>query len=47
MPTTIEIKQHTLTHITICDPAKTVKLQSADSAIVTVGVDRSSTRSIS
>lgn len=44
MPTTIEIKQHTLTHITICDPAKTVKLQSADSAIVTVGVDRSSRR---
>lgn len=31
-----------LLHITIVDPAKTVKLQSADSAIVTFAVDRTS-----
>ena len=30
---------HDITFITICDPAKTVKLHSADSAVVTVGVD--------
>ena len=35
-----EIKTYNLLHITICDPAKTVKLQSADTAIVTLAVDR-------
>lgn len=31
-----------LLNVTICDPAKTVKLQSAESAVITVGVDRES-----
>ena len=39
-----EIKMGQLTHITLVDPARTVKLQSADSAIVTVAVDRTSRR---
>lgn len=36
------IKTYNLLSITITDPAKTVKLQSADSAILTVSIDRSS-----
>ena len=39
-----EVKMGQLTHITLVDPARTVKLQSADSAIVTVAVDRTSRR---
>jgi len=37
-----EVKASNLTHITLVDPARTVKLQSADSAIITVAVDRAS-----
>ena len=37
-----EIFTRNLLHVTIVDPAKTVKLQSADSAIITIAVDRSS-----
>ena len=33
-----------LTNIVLVDPAKTVKLSSADSAVVTIGIDRSSKR---
>ena len=36
------IRTYNMLHITIVDPAKTVKLQSADSAIVTLAVDRTS-----
>lgn len=36
------IRSYNLLHVTIVDPAKTVKLQSADSAIVTLAVDRTS-----
>lgn len=39
-----EIRTYDLLHVTICDPAKTAKVQSADSAIVTVAVDRTSRR---
>ena len=31
-----------LLHVTICDPAKTTQLHSAESAVVTIGVDRES-----
>jgi hypothetical protein len=37
-----EIRTYNLLHITIVDPARTVKLQSADSAIITVAIDRTS-----
>jgi len=36
------IKAYNLLHVTIVDPAKTVKLQSADSAVLTLAVDRTS-----
>jgi len=36
------IRAYNLLHVTIVDPAKTVKIQSADSAILTVAVDRTS-----
>jgi len=36
------IRTRELTHITLVDPARTVKLQSADSAVVTVAVHRKS-----
>jgi len=36
------VRARNLLHVTIVDPAKTVKIQSADSAIVTVGIDRTS-----
>lgn len=39
-----EVRTYGLLHITIVDPARTVKLQSADSAVVTVAVDRTSRR---
>lgn len=39
-----EIRTYNLLHITIVDPARTVKLQSADSAILTVAIDRKSRR---
>ena len=38
------IPSHRLLHITLVDPARTVKLQSADSAIITVGIDRQTGR---
>jgi hypothetical protein len=34
------IRSSHLTHITLVDPARTAKLQSADSAVITVGIDR-------
>jgi len=37
-----EILTRNLLHITIVDPAKTAKVQSADTAIITLGVDRNS-----
>lgn len=39
-----EVRTYNLLHITIVDPARTVKLQSADSAILTVAIDRKSRR---
>ena len=36
------IPSNRLLNVTICDPAKTVQLSSAESAVVTVGVDRES-----
>ena len=39
-----EIATYKLLHITLVDPARTVKLQSADSAILTVAIDRSTHR---
>jgi len=36
------IRTYNMLHVTIVDPAKTVKLQSADSAVVTIAVDRTS-----
>jgi hypothetical protein len=38
------ISTRNLLHVTITDPARTVKLQSADSAVLTVAVDRTSKR---
>ena len=38
------ISTRQLLHVTITDPARTVKLQSADSAVLTVAVDRTSKR---
>ena len=35
-----EIRTYNLLHVTIVDPAKTVKLKSADSAVITVAIDR-------
>ena len=40
--TTDEVRNSSLIHVTIVDPAKTVKIQSAESAIVTIAVDRTS-----
>lgn len=40
--TTESIPAHELTSIVICDPARTVKLQSAESAVITVSVHRKS-----
>lgn len=40
----IEIKTKNLLHVTIVDPAKTVKIQSAETSIQTIAVDRSSRR---
>jgi len=37
-----EIKTYNLLHITIVDPAKTVKLQNAETCVMTVAVDRTS-----
>jgi len=37
-----EIPVKRLLHVVICDPAKTVQLHSAESAVVTIGVDRES-----
>ena len=37
-----EFRTYNMLHMTIVDPAKTVKLQSADSAVITVAVDRQS-----
>jgi hypothetical protein len=37
-----KISASRLLHVTICDPAKTVQLQSAESAVVTIAVDRES-----
>jgi len=37
-----EIRISNLFHVTIVDPARTVKLQSAESSVLTVGIDRSS-----
>lgn len=39
-----EVRTYGLLHMTIVDPARTVKLQSADSAVITVAVDRTSRR---
>jgi hypothetical protein len=39
-----EVKGSQLTHITLVDPARTVKLQSADSAVLTVAIDRTTRR---
>jgi hypothetical protein len=39
-----EVRTRNLVHVTILDPAKTVKLQSADSAIITLGIDRKTRR---
>lgn len=39
-----DIKSRNLIYVTIVDPAKTVKMQNAESAIVTIGVDRVSHR---
>lgn len=36
------LRTYPMLHLTIVDPARTVKLQSADSAVITVAVDRSS-----
>lgn len=36
------IRTYNMLHVTIVDPAKTVKLQSADSAVVTLAIDRTS-----
>jgi hypothetical protein len=36
------ISSNRLTHVTLCDPAKTVKLHSAESAVITVACDRES-----
>ena len=41
---TITIRKSDLTIVVIVDPAKTVKLHSAESAVVTIGVDRKSRR---
>jgi len=38
------VSTRNLLHVTITDPARTVKLQSADSAVLTVAVDRTSKR---
>jgi len=38
------IRNRNLLHITIVDPAKTVKIQSADTAIITIAIDRASRR---
>jgi len=37
-----EIRTYNLTHITIVDPAKTVKLQNAETCVITMAVDRTS-----
>jgi len=37
-----EINTYGLLHVTIVDPAKTVKIQSAETAVVTIAVDRTS-----
>jgi len=37
-----EFRTYNMLHMTIVDPAKTVKMQSADSAVITVAVDRNS-----
>ncbi len=37
-----EIRTYNLTHITIVDPAKTVKLQNAETCVITLAVDRTS-----
>lgn len=41
---TIKVNTKNLTHVTIVDPAKTVKIQSAETAILTIAVDRTSRR---
>jgi hypothetical protein len=38
------IKTFNLTHVTLVDPARSVKLQSADSAVITIGIDRTGGR---
>lgn len=40
----VEIKTRNLLHVTIVDPAKTVKIHSAETSIQTIAVDRSSRR---
>jgi hypothetical protein len=40
----VKIQNGHLTHVTIVDPAKTAKMQSAESAILTIAVDRRSHR---
>ena len=42
LPNKEECRTYGMHHITIVDPAKTVKLKSADTAIITVAVDRTS-----
>lgn len=39
-----KISTRSLLHVTLVDPAKTVKLQSADSAVITFAIDRTSKR---
>lgn len=41
---TVTVRKRDLTVVVIVDPAKTVKLHSAESAVVTIGVDRRSRR---
>lgn len=40
----VKVSTRLLTHIVIVDPAKTEKLESADSAVLTIAIDRSSKR---
>ena len=37
-----EVRNRNLIHVTIVDPAKTVKVQSAETAVITIAVDRTS-----